>query len=751
MAVVKKDILWRTYLVYVIVLLFSLFIIAQIIRFQVIEKDIWKKRSDIQTIDTMKVEAIRGNICSDDGSLLATSVPIFDIYWDSQIVSDDIFESKVDSLANCLANMFKDKSKYDYLKILKKARSTGKEFILIHKSGFNDEKSHITYEKIKTIKKFPIFKLGKYRGGLIIEQKEKRVTPYQSLARRTIGFERGGAFVGLEGAYSKKMEGISGIRLRKKIAGGVWMPLNENEIEPQNGNDIMTTIDIELQDVAENSLKKNLIANNADHGCVVLMEVSTGHIKAISNLTKTSEGIYYENYNYAIGERSDPGSTFKLMSLVAAIDDGLVKPDDMVAIGKMKYSDRVMKDSHIDGFGPVTVRKAFEQSSNVGISQAIYKAYKNNPQRFINKLKSMRLNLPLGLDIGGEAIPRLKNAKVSEGWSLVSLPWIAHGYEVELTPLQILAFYNAIANNGKMVKPLFVEEIRKLGKLIEKFNPVVLKDSICSMSTVLIAKSLLEGVVENGTGKNLKNPLYKIAGKTGTAQVAMNSKGYGNKEKGNVSYKASFVGYFPADAPKYSCIVVVNNPSKGAYYGGAVAAPVFKEIADRVFAKYLNISNQPQDVKDKLEIPFLKGANQKDIKIIYTQLDFATLTQNPDAEWVSVSSDSKNVLMKEIQNKNGNIPDVVGMGLKDAVYMLENAGLKVLINGKGRVVKQSLKAGSMFKKGSIISIDLAKSLITTVQTPKINHSDTIITKSVIKDTAKQKEKIKAPKKKNNNN
>ncbi|NTW32977.1 MAG: penicillin-binding protein 2, partial [Bacteroidetes bacterium] len=638
MTEVKKDILWRAYLVYVVVLLFSLVIIWQIIRLQFVEKDLWKKKSDDQTIYSMKVDAIRGNICSDDGSLLATSVPIFDLYWDANVVSDEIYENKVDSLAYCLANMFKNKTKYEYKKILSHARAENEAYQLIYNSRINDEKTQISFDKLKIVKTFPIFKLGKNRGGLIITQKEKRVTPYQSLARRTIGYENEGTYVGLEGAYSKKMEGISGVRFVKKIAGGIWMPLNENEIEPQNGNDIMTTIDIELQDVAENSLRKNLIANNADHGCVILMEVSTGHIKAISNLTRTSEGIYFEKYNYAIGEKSDPGSTFKLMSLVAGIDDGMVKPEDMVAIGKMKYADREMEDSHINGYGPVTVRRAFEISSNVGISQAIYKVYKNNPQRFIDKLKSMRLDKPLGLEIGGEAIPNIKNAKVSEGWSKVSLPWIAHGYEVELTPMQILAFYNAIANDGKLVKPVFVEEIRNLGKTVEKFNPIVLKESICSKATALTAKSLLEGVVENGTGKSLKNPLYKIAGKTGTAQLAMNNKGYGNKESGNVSYKASFAGYFPADAPKYSCIVVVNSPSKGAYYGGAVAAPVFKEIADRVFAKQLEILQQKNYDKKSIATPYVKAANQKDIYTIYKKLDFATLSQNPEAEWVSVSS-----------------------------------------------------------------------------------------------------------------
>lgn len=736
---VKKDILWRVYLVYLSVLIFSFFIIGKVVHIQFVEGDVWKKRSDMQTIDTMKIEAIRGNICAADGSLLATSVPIFDIYWDSQVPSDDLFNDKVDSLAYCLSDFFKDKSMYEYKKLLSNTRADQKEYVLIHKSILTDESSQISFEKLKKIKMFPIFKLGRNRGGLIIEQKEKRVTPYMTLARRTIGFERKGIFVGLEGAYTKRLEGVSGIRLRKKIADGIWMPMNANEIEPQNGNDVITTIDIDIQDVAENALMKNLILNNADHGCAILMEVSTGHIKAIANLTRTSEGVYDEKYNYAIGESSEPGSTFKLFSFVAGLDDGMIDLDDTVNSGKIKYFDRQMKDSHKEGYGVITVRKAFEVSSNVGVSQAIFKAYKNNPQRFVDKLYSMRINLPLGLDIGGEALPVVKNTK-NRSWSRVTLPWMSIGYEVALTPLQILTFYNAIANNGKMVKPLFVSEIRKMGKTVEYFNPIVLKDSICSKSTVAKAKSLLEGVVENGTGRNLKNLVYKIAGKTGTAQVAMNNKGY----KGNLSYKASFVGYFPADNPKYSCIVVVNNPSKGAYYGGAVAAPVFKAIADRVFATHLDIPQKKDTTAITASIPFVKAANQKDLYTIYKKLDFSALSQNPSAEWVFASADSKNVILKEKPFKYGLVPDVTGMGLKDAVYLLESVRLKVEIKGKGKIVKQSLNSGSESKKGTIICLELSKpaEMAELVCPEKIRATDSVKVEKTINASKKNSNKKK---------
>ena len=701
---VKKDILWRVYLIYIFVLLFSFVIIAQVVKIQFVEGAKWDQISKSQTIDTMKVEAIRGNICADDGSLLATSVPIFDIYWDSQVSSDEIFEENIDSLAYCLSKFFQDKTKIEYQKLLSGVRKSKKEYFLIHKSFFSDERSQIDFEDLKTIKSFPIFRLGKNKGGLIVEQKEKRVMPYQLLAKRTIGYNREGIFVGLEGAYSKTLEGISGIRLRKKITNGVWVPMNENEIEPQNGSDIITTIDKVIQDVAENSLLKNLIKNDADHGCVVLMEVSTGHVKAIANLTRVTEEIYDEKYNYAIGESSEPGSTFKLFSIVAALDDGAIDLDDKVAIGKFKYHDREMKDSHIKGYGPETIRQAFEESSNVGISQAIYNAYKNNPQKFTDKLYSMHINQAIGLDIAGESDPVVKNPEM-KSWSKVTLPWMSIGYEVALTPLQILTFYNAIANNGKMMKPLFVKEIKRLEKIEKFFLPVVLKDSVCSKSTALKARSLLEGVVENGTGRSLKNTVYKIAGKTGTAQVAKNSKGY--DKEGEVNYKASFVGYFPADNPKYSCIVVINNPSKGAYYGGAVAAPVFKDIADKIYSTHVDIVQQNLDTISDISIPFVKAANQKDLYTIYRNLDFNTLSESPEASWVNSAAIKNNIVLTEVKLKYGIMPNVIGMGIKDASYILENLGLNVKILGKGKVMSQSIAPETPIQKGNVVSLKLS--------------------------------------------
>lgn len=759
---VKKDILWRVYLVYVAVLVFSFFIIGQIFHIQFSEGDIWRERSRQQTIDTMQVEAIRGNICSDDGSLLATSVPIFDIYWDSQVISDKIYEKNIDSLAYYLSKTFKDKSKQQYISMLNAAREGKKEYVLIHKSYLNDESSQVSYEGLKEIKSFPIFSMGREKGGLIVEQKEKRVKPYQELAKRTIGYYKGDNTnkdknkkndstksykVGIEGAYSDILDGISGIRLKKKIAGGVWMPLDENEIEPQDGSDVITTIDIDLQDVAENSLKKNLIANDADHGCVVLMEVATGHVKAIANLKKGDDGEYNEEVNYAISESTEPGSTFKLFSIVAAIDDGMVSLNDLVKIGVTQYANRTMKDAHVGSFGPVTVRNAFEQSSNVGISQAIYNVYKNNPKRFTDKLYNMKVNLPLGIEISGEAPPVMKNPK-NKSWSKTTLPWMSIGYEVALTPLQILAFYNAIANNGKMIRPMFVKEIRKMGRVIETKKTIVLNDSVCSLKTALIARKLLEGVVDSGTAKSLSKAMYKIAGKTGTAQIADTKYGY-NK----TNYKASFVGYFPADNPQYSCIVVVNNPSKGAYYGGVVAAPVFKEIADRVFATRLDIPQQYKDTSySDLTIPFVRAGHQGDLYAIYEKLDFATLTQSPNAKWVAVTSDEKNTTLNEKTFPKGYVPDVTGMGLRDAVYLLERTGLKVIITGKGKVLTQSIEAGSTAEKGKTIYLELSlkplnaepplvKIATDTVSTEAIKPKEEKIDK-ITKDKSKTSDKKK---------
>jgi cell division protein FtsI (penicillin-binding protein 3) len=696
---VKKDILWRVYLVYIFLCLFGIAILAQVFRLQFVQGEYWKNKAETLTTAFKNIEAERGSIYAADGSLLATSVPIYEIRMDllAGSITSEVFNKNVDSLSLCLANLFQDHSAKEYRRDLYEGRRDKERYFLIHRN--------VSYPQLLEMRKFPIFRMGKYKGGLIVIQKSVREKPFQLLASRTIGYDlKDLKPVGLEGSFRDYLQGVSGKRLMQKISGNVWMPINrENEIEPKDGNDLVTTLEVNIQDVAEHALLTQLQKHNAHHGCAVLMEVQTGEIKAIANLGRDVDGQYKELYNYAIGESTEPGSTFKLASLIAAIDDGFVDLDDTVNTenGTKRYYDRIMRDAHEVG-GKISVQKAFELSSNVGISKVIYKNYSGNPTAFVNKIKGMNITQPIGLQIDGEGAPQFKTP-ASKAWSGTTLPWMSIGYEIKMTPMQILTYYNAVANNGRMVKPLFVKEIKRRGELIKRFETTVVKDSICSLSTALKARILLEGVVENGTAMNLKNPNYKIAGKTGTAQIAQGSGGY--KDSARVSYQASFVGYFPADNPKFSCIVVVNAPSNDVYYAAQVAGPIFKEIADKVYSTRLEIHKGLQieytDPSDAM--PLFSSAYQRDIKSIYSKLGF-TYQPKEKVEWVIPTKTDSLVKMNQKKIIQGIVPNVVGMGVKDAMYILENAGMTVRISGSGKVQKQSLQVGSRILKGSEIKL-----------------------------------------------
>jgi cell division protein FtsI (penicillin-binding protein 3) len=702
---IKKDILLRVYVVYFGVLLFGMAIIGKAIYIRSTEGKELLEKARKQEMRFFPVDAIRGNICADDGTLLATSIPIFDIRMDisSDLITDDLFKNQVDSLANHLTNLFKDKKPSEYKNLLWEGRRNGDRYLMVHRD--------VTYPELRQMRKFPILKLGTYKGGMIVIPQFQRELPFKNLARRTIGYENTEAaqkvYVGLEGSFSKNLQGMGGKRLMRRIGNGAWMPVDiENEVEPQNGDDIITTLDINLQDLAESALRKELSADSADHGCVIVMEVKTGYIRAIINLGKSPKGGYDEEFNYAIGESSEPGSTFKLASFLVGLEDGRISMDQPVNLGNgtMNYHGRVMTDAH-KLTGTLLAHQVFEKSSNVGTSKLIYNAYLDDPQKYIDGLYRMSINLPQNLQIGGEGRPYIKNTK-SKWWSAVSLPWMAIGYEVAITPLQTLTLYNAVANNGVMVKPIFVREIRKNGQVVQSFQPVVINPHICSPATIDKAHMLLEGVVERGTGTALKNPHYRVAGKTGTAQVAMNNKGYGQGTKA-VKYKGSFVGYFPADHPRYSIIVVINNPSKGKYYGAAIAAPVFKEIADRIFANLHDINNSPPEDTTGHVIPCANAGVQKDLEDAYAWLNIKTKPMNPATQWVIPVSNNSLVMLMPSNHYQGTMPDVTGMGVKDAVFLLEQMGLKVLLNGKGNVVRQSLSPGRMYIKGSIVMLDLA--------------------------------------------
>lgn len=695
---IRTDILLRVYIAFGLILLFAFAVLFKLFNVQLVEGKKWRAMADSLSTRYVKVEAVRGNIYSVDGSLLATSVPEYELRMDllaGGIEKDGVFYEKVDSLAEKMSRFFGDKSEREYAAMLRQARKDRARYLLI--------KRNVTHQELNEIKKFPIFNMGRYQGGLIAVQKNKRILPFKSLAARTIGYRNEHVQpVGLEGAYGDFMNGETGRRLMQRIAGGTWMPVNKDiEIAPKDGSDIISTIDINMQDVAQNALLKQLIKSDADHGCVILMEVATGEVRAIANYTRTAKGEYKEKFNYAIAGNQDPGSTFKVASYMALLEDNMVDTNTMVETGNYKIPGHIIKDSH-GSIGTVSVKKAFEESSNAAVAKLVNTAYREDQERFTDHLYRWHLNERLGLQIPGEASPVIKNPS-NKSWNKnMTLPQMAYGYEMQLTPLKMLSFYNAIANNGKYVAPIFVREIRRLGTTIEKFNARVLNDKICSDVTLRKMREMLEGVVKEGTGKGIiYNPLYKVAGKTGTAQVADGNKGYRVKRQ----YQASFCGYFPADHPKYSLIVVVNGPKNG-YYAAQVAGPPFREIADKIYANDVEMYTPVQEhFVGNTRMPPSKAGYKQATQTVYKALGIKAFFAS-NSELVNTIDTNNGIAVKEVKVYPGAVPDVSGMGLKDAVFLVSNSGLRPVIKGYGKVVKQSLEPGSKIVKGHPIILEL---------------------------------------------
>jgi cell division protein FtsI (penicillin-binding protein 3) len=700
---IKTDILWRVSLVYLALALFAVFVVVKIFYLQYIDDEKWKKKAEETRIQNFRIPPNRGDIYSDDMRLLASSVPYYEVRMDmrSPSMSNELFNSRVDSLALCLSRLFGDRTETEYRNTLLKARRQGDRYFLIRKK--------VNYVQLKQLKQFPIFRSGRYKGGLIVNQESVRQKPHRNLAARTIGYttqSQSGNKVGIEGAYEGYLKGIEGIKRMQKLSGGVWMPLDgAGEIEPKDGSSVVTTIDVDLQDFAEDALLKHLIAQNAHAGCVVLMEVKTGEVKAIVNLTDTF-GAYREYYNYAVGQSSEPGSTFKLPALLAALEDGHIDLTDTVNTGNgvFKYYDHNIRDDNYlqGGHGILTVKDVFELSSNVGMARIITSAYKDKPHRFVDRLYSMNLNDPLGIEIIGEGDPVIRYPGDAL-WSGVTLATMSYGYEVKLTPLQILSFYNAVANDGKMVKPHFAKQIITHGKVEKTFVTEVINPSICSKSTLRKVRQILEGVVENGTAKNLKSANISIAGKTGTTLIYSQKTGYREK-----SYQASFVGYFPADKPLYSCIVVVYDPQKYIYHGALVAGPVFRDLADKIYATNLKIQTAINDkLPETIEIPFSKNGYLAETHVALQGLDIRGLCENPSSEWITTEKREDHIQLVPRNINYSLVPNVVAMGLKDAIYLLENMGLIVIVEGRGSIRGQSLAPGTRVNKGDRIKLEMS--------------------------------------------
>lgn len=655
----KKKILKRLYVAVILLLVVSVLIFIQIFNIQYVEGEHYREIVQEKTIKNHIVKPRRGNIYSEGGSLLATSVTKYNVSIDPSVISDKVFDENIDGLSDSIYRVFGAKTKYYYADLIANAKKKGKRYLRL--------KKNLSFDDYRRLKNFPILNKGRFKGGLIVEEVMVREHPFGKVAERTIGYEKDFGSVGLEGAYSKYLSGSNGRVLSVKLQKGLWKPLSDsNEIEPEDGADIYSTIDVHIQDVAHYALLRQLEKYDADHGTVVVMEVKTGKIKGIVNLGRTDNGKYFEKVNYAVYESAEPGSTFKLPALIAALEDGVVDTSKVIDTGRGSYKiyNKTIKDAHRGGFGKISIKRVFEESSNIGMAKIINTNYKNNPKKFLRRLYTMRLDKKTGVNIKGEGEPIIPNPSI-DGWSGLSLAWMAHGYGVHMTPLQILTFYNAIANDGVEVKPYFVSRVKDDKGEIYSVSTKILNPRICSEENVKIAQDLLKGVVENGTGQALKMESLKIAGKTGTTQLNY------WEGKDNVSYSSSFVGYFPAGKPKYSMIVVVNKPDKlMGYYGSQVAAPIFKEIAVKIYRGGPELKHSHVSLTDKS---------------LLRQIEVQKTTR---------------------KTRKGLMPNVKGMPAMDALSVLENIGLKVRLYGYGKVKEQSIKSGERVKYNDYVNLML---------------------------------------------
>ncbi|HMB99454.1 MAG TPA: penicillin-binding protein [Flavobacteriaceae bacterium] len=666
MAVSEKNILNRLYFISGCMFVFGLAVVLKLVNIQFVQGDKYRDLAETRDVKNVVIPANRGNVYSENGNLLATSIPKYDIRLDALTPSAKTFEENIKALCDSLSKYSGKPSSY-YQQEIRKARANKNRYYLLARN--------IGYSDYVRFRNFPLLNLGAFKGGLIVEQTTKREHPMGGIAQRTIGYERiddqgNVTRPGLDGAFGVKyLRGVDGKRLKQKIGKGQWKPIVDyNQVEPKDGYDVYTTIDVNIQDIAHHSLLEQLEKYKADHGCVVVMETKTGKVKAISNLGRNNEGYYYERLNYAVGESHEPGSTFKLMAITAALEDKVIDTSDVVDTenGIISFYGKKVRDSKNGGYGKISIAKAFEVSSNTGIVKAIHNSYSDNPTKFVDRLYSMNLNKQLDLPIIGEGVPIIPDPRIKNNrWSGIALEWMAYGYGVSFTPLQTLTFYNAIANDGVMIKPQFLKEVKEFDKVIVPFQKEIINPKICSNETILKVQQLLKDVVnkEHGTGHRLYSPNFSMAGKTGTCQ-----KDYAKKDK--LNYISSFVGYFPADNPKYSCIVVIHEPDKSVgYYGADVSGPVFKRIAQKIY----------------IDTPIVDEIEQLEVK--------RTVVEKEYENYYDIARTYKTIM-----------PSVIGLPTMDALSLLENMGLKVKVEGVGLVKNQSIDKGVKVNKNQTIVI-----------------------------------------------
>jgi cell division protein FtsI (penicillin-binding protein 3) len=688
----------------------SLLILGKAFYIQHFQGEHWRSMSDSMHQKIQELDADRGTIYSEDGLMLSTSLPQFDIYMDFMAQglrekNGKIFREHSDSFAISLANYFGDKSAAQYKKELQAAYKKRSRYYPLRKK--------MTFEQYKAFRQFPLAKLGRNKSGVIVEENSKRISPFGLLANRTIGLSRehiasNGKVkkqnVGLEKTYDSLLTGQKGQRLVRFIAGGA-VPVEGFQIEPENGKDIFTTIDVNIQDITQNALLRMMEKSEAQYGTCIVMETATGKIKAIANLGRRPDGVYWEDDNYAL-RVTEPGSTIKLATLLAVLDKGSSKLDDIVEVGsagRLQVGPRMVTDAERSPKSLLTVKECFAHSSNVGMSKLALKAFGSKPKEFRDFLHRYHLDNRSSVDLSNLPTPRLAPLDKDHG-GLMNMVTMSFGYAIQVSPLHTLTLYNAVANDGKMMKPYLVNSIQNNGVIIKQFTPTVLEERICRPEVAKAARASMEAVVTEGTGRPaFKDLPFPVAGKTGTAHVAD-----GNIKYGHGVYQASFVGYFPADKPQYSCIVVIRTkPHAAMHYGGQLGAPVFREIATKLFAMYVDKKTPAYyAVSDSNQAYFYAG-NTGRIRQVFNILGIPVIDSAKQNKWATVYRNNQAPVLAENRVRDKYMPNVKGMGLKDALQLLETLGLRVMITGRGKVANQSLAPGTVLARGLTVMLELS--------------------------------------------
>jgi len=707
---VRRDILWRVYLSFIGMAVLSLLVLGKAFYIQRFQGNYWRSMSDSMHQRIVELDADRGTIYSEDGQMLSTSLPQFDIYID--FLADGlrdkdgkIFKANIDSFSITMAGFFGDKTTAQYKKELLQAYKSKNRYYLLKKK--------LSFEEYKKFRTFPLVKLGRNKSGVIVEVSSKRLSPFGLLANRTIGLSRehiasNGKVkkqnVGLEKTYDSLLSGQKGQRLVRFIAGGA-VPVEGFQVEPENGKDVFTTLDVNMQDIAENALLNMMVKSESLYGTCLVMETKTGKIKAMANLGRRPDGSYWEDDNYAL-RVTEPGSTIKLVTLLSILDKGSSKLDDLVEVGstgQMVVGPRNINDAERQPKSILTVKECFAHSSNVGMGKLAYKAFANDPAAFRKYLHRFHMDVRSPIDLSNIPSPQLAPLDKKNG-GVMNMITMSFGYALQVSPLHTLTLYNAIANNGRMMRPYLVNSIQSNGILIKQFSPTVMDEKICDASIIEAARQSMELVVTEGTGKPaFKDMPFPVAGKTGTAHVAD-----GNIKYYDGVYQASFVGYFPANDPQYSCIVVIRSkPHAAVHYGGSLAGPVFREVATKIYAMYVEKKDQSLYAIKTDSAAYFYAGSAKDIKNVFKTLNVSYADSVQDNDWSNVYANNYQPVITANKVRQQTMPNVKGMGLKDALYLLENMGLKVAVKGRGKIIAQSILPGTGLAKGITVTLELA--------------------------------------------